>query len=223
MTTPREGHATLSIRHPGDPSVHFLYAFGGRDDEGDALDTYEYATVTVAADGTHVLGEWMEGLQRLSIARSELGAWALTPDDTSAVPEGEVWVYVGPGRGAGQAMTRVEAARLDTLVNPGELEAFGNTTATGAGGRAGYGFGASSGWLFLFGGQGGEASSGTLKNEVCATDVGCLTFPTWTATGTNMSEERVLMGSTEESAFFFVAGGSSGTEEATSTVDRTVK
>lgn len=233
LGTPREALAVIAGDDPAGPNDHVLYAFGGATVVAGPppvttkLDTFEYFTVTVQPPSVpkgredQTITAHSLGTALLAAPRSELGAWTVTHADKLQVPAGTTWVYVGPGAGATGDVSNVEAA---TIPAGGDITAFAAQKPVNS--RTGSGYAHGNGFLFLFGGgTGGTASSGGISAEICPT-TGCGSTPptlhNWNALGTSLSEARVFMGTAQESAFFFVAGGFNGTT-VTNSVDQTVK
>ncbi len=226
----REGLALLAAPVPGSPSSWYLYAFGGRSAGGGYLDTYEFARVDqVEREGRiyQDVSPWLLGSGRLSQGRAELGAYLVSNIDNPAVSPGRTWVFVGAGRSQGGFSRAVEAQEVPAN---GDLGAFILTDSVNND-RAGYGYGAANGFLFVFGGQGGGPSDGGISGELCRSedDPSCGQAPgeppdirNWNNLGVRLSQSRVYMGSAQESAFFFVAGGFDGVA-ATRSVDQTVQ
>ncbi len=222
LNTPRETAAFLAVE---DDTGGWIYLFGGRGDAG-ALDTVEIARIDTQPNGDQQLRAFQINAQRLATARAELGAMRVTHADLEVIPEGEVWVFLGPGRTDHGISRGVEAAPINAA---GALGAFIQTDEVN-GDLAGYGYGSASGFLFLFGARGGP-SDGGISAEICrsADAPGCGRDPNeppdirnWNNLGVNMSEARIHMGSTQESAFFFIVGGSDGAR-ALRSVDQTVQ
>lgn len=218
LTTPREAAAIATV---ADETGGWLYAFGGRDLNG-ALDSYEMARV----DAEGRVGPFMAGAIALSTARAEGQVMQMTRADAAVIPAGETWLFVGPGRTDGGFSRNIDAA----LIEPdGSISAFIATDPVN-GDYAGYGAGAANGFLFVFGGRGGAATDGGISAELCSPGApGCGQAPAehpdlrnWNALGVSLIAPRVYMGSTQESAFFFVAGGWNGVEALTA-VEQTVQ
>jgi len=224
----REAHATVAAPNLSTAGQWFLYAFGGRDQTGAYLNSYEYATVTVAGDGSQTVSAWTSVTangERLSSARAELGAFVVTQEDGTVVGPGEVWIYIGAGRTTSGNLSR----NLDSnLVGPSG--SLGTLTYLDTGDwppyHAGYGYGAANNKLFMFGGKDGSASTGGISALLCAT-AGCLPdiqqTGKWNALGPgNNTRLQIYSGSTQESAFFFLVGGHDGTN-ALNTSEQTVQ
>ena len=215
LNTQREAHATVAAPDFATAGKWFLYAFGGRDQNGDYLDTYEYATVTVAGDGTQTVSTWTlvnAAGQTLSTPRAELGAFLVTQADGEIVGPTEAWIYIGAGR------TTVDMSRVidASVVGPsGDLGTLTQLTPVDQPPfHAGYGYGTANNKLFMFGGSLGAPSSGGISAELCDT-ASCLPDlqpGAWNALGPgNNTSTQIYSGSAQESAFFFLVGGHDGT------------
>ncbi len=178
-----EGYPELTVLNPKtadptDPTKWFLYAFGGRNETGTYLASYEYATVTMAGDRSQTVSSWqkVDGATaingktptQLSAARAELGAFVMTSANSS-VPSGDVWIYVHVGRKSSGFENTLEAGKLDPDGHLGTLTKLsaGNTPAN----FAGYGYGQASNTLFSFGGKGGVPTSGGNSASLSGFDV----------------------------------------------------
>jgi hypothetical protein len=229
LTVPREAAAIGAAPAPPEdpPGTFYLYAFGGRTTGGTYLASYEYARITVDDAEGQAVGPFVPGAQPLRSARAEGAVFQVTSADLAAVPRGRSWLFVGPGRTANGFSRDVEANE----VGPGgDLGVFIVTDST-SNDAAGYAAGAANGFLFIVGGRAGAASDGGVSGELCRSvnDPGCGQAPgeppdirNWNALGSRLSEARVFPGSTQESAFFFTAGGFNGNAVVRS-VDRTVQ
>lgn len=218
LNTPREAHATVAAPNFASSGQWFLYAFGGRKQNGDYLNSYEYATVTVAEDGSQTVSAWTlvtTAGERLSSTRAELGAFLVTQADGEIVGPTEAWIYIGSGRTTDGALSR----NLDaSLVGPSGSLGTITTLDTGDWPHdypAGYGYGAANNKLFIFGGRDGEASTGGMSAKLCNT-ADCLPDleqqGIWGALGPgNNTRLQIYSGSAQESAFFFLVGGHDGT------------
>ena len=230
LNSAREGFGIALAADPGQSSnpdlgsAFYIYAIGGRDDTGTVLSSYEYLPVSVNSPKSHTVGTWTSGTIDLPSARWQLGAYVLNAQSSTSVPTGETWIYAGGGRGSGAAIvTEVSAVEVQT---GGALDAGGWESVTGfTPGRAGYGYAGINNRLFAFGGNQGNPSNESMSAHVCPfAGCGLRTFPDtagFNNEGTNMSVDRVLMGSTLESAFIFIVGGQSSTGP-TNTVDSTI-
>ena len=217
LNTAREATTAISAVDPADPNTHYLYAFGGRDASGAYLGTAEYAAITLAADGSQTVGPWTVATATFP-AKAELESFHVTSDQTAVVAPGETWLYVGPGRtGAASITGAVEAF---VVMAGGDIAAFTPLNRSVSSNRAGYGAGASSGFLYIFGAQQGDASNDGVSAELATPTT--LLPGAWNSLGISMSDPRVFMSVAQESAFYFVAGGWDGVAPLAS-VDQTVQ
>ncbi|MEZ4469507.1 MAG: IPT/TIG domain-containing protein [bacterium] len=217
LQTAREAAAVVAVP---DAAGGWLYVIGGRG-AGGVLDTYEVTRVDLA----DAVGAFRTGASTLSPGRAELGAVRVTHADVAVVPDGQPWLFVGPGRTNGGTSRAVDAAGVEP---DGSLTFIPTDEVSGD--FAGYGSGGANGFLFLFGGRGGPTDGG-ISGEICrsANDPGCNRAPdepadirNWNNLGVRLTEPRQFMGSAQESAFFFVAGGA-GAMGALDSVDQTVQ
>lgn len=233
MNVEREGLGVAVAPDPDDAGAWFLYAFGGRDATGAPRGDYEFARVTVAepgaAKGTEVqtVEAWTNGSAPFGVPRADLGVFQVDEVDLAAVLPGQTWLFVGPGdTGGGNVARDVDAAPVGPDGDLGTFIATDNIN----GDRAGYGYGDANGFLFIFGAAGPAPGDDGISGRLCnAGDSGCNAAPAeppdiknWNSLGVSMSTPRIYMATTQESAFFFVAGGDDGSG-ATVSVDTTVQ
>jgi hypothetical protein len=222
LNTPRAGAAATAVQKPGDPTTYYLYAFGGGDGAGNVYDTYEWAEVTMGANGDQAVSAWTEGSKTIGTARRDLGVWVITNDDTSIVGTDEAYVFVGPGdAGTGPRVNEMTSGFLGDNATSGELQsgvANSLDTEDSPGGYAGYGTGDSSGFLYLFGGlRGGFTGTDSSQEVIAGPDLSNSN----SLGGGSLNVRRAYPGTTQESAFFFVAGGETDNQAATTSVEQT--
>jgi hypothetical protein len=133
----------------------------------------------------------------------------------------DVWVFVGGGRTTGDVADRkLEAGKLGSN---GILNAFVATDQMN-GDLVGFGAGMSNDQLYTFGGVSGT-SDGT-SAHLCDGTGSCGALPDLKPGAFNAlgaaTTRRMFMGATQESAFFFVAGGHDGSN-AIKSAQRTVQ
>ncbi|MCB9550231.1 MAG: hypothetical protein H6706_30920 [Myxococcales bacterium] len=220
LNTAREAAAVAATQDAGGAWLHVL---GGRDAAGQPLATYEYTRITPEGD----VGAFQTGADTLAVARAEGIAVTLTHSDFTPVVEGDTWIFMGPGRTGGATFSR--AVEASPVAPDGSLTFIRTDDVNGD--YAGYGGGAANGFLFVFGGRAGLPSDAGVSAELCrsAQDPGCGQAPgeppdirNWNNLGVRLTTPRAYMGSTQESAFFFVAGGTDGMAALTS-IDQTVQ
>ncbi len=227
LGTAREGLTAVSAPIPGTTDQWAIYAAGGRDATGTYLNSIEYAVVTVAADGSQTVSAWTTAPDVLAAAKADIGSWRVRNSDTSAVPVGSTWIYFGPGNGETAIVDDLEAFEVTATGAPGSFQSVNRSLS---GDRAGYGYGASNGYLYIFGGQGGDASDGAVSAVMCdSPSPQCDDIPpdlqsgAWNSVSIATSEPRLYPSVAQESAFYFVGGGSTTGGAATSSVDTTVQ
>jgi len=219
LHTPRAQHATAAAADPRDPQRWFLYAIGGSDGSG-PLATSEYATVTIGHDGSQQVSDWAPIGANLSLARSGLPAFVVTSADTPVVPIDAVYLFVGPGDDGTRPQGIMEVAEV---LADGSVNAFidtGTPRPPAAAGSAGL---AANGFLFLFGGRNGSPTNNDWSGELMAPLPGVSLDSGGSLGGGGMLVPRQYQGATQESAFFFIAGGRTSTELATTSVEQTVQ
>jgi hypothetical protein len=219
LASAREGLAVTTLEDPTTPGRFYLYAFGGRNAAGTYLDTYEVATVTVAANGSQTVADFAAGGDTLEIPRADHGVWVMSKRNANVIAgsgtPNDVWVYVGGGRTTGNATSlTLEAGKLGAN---GILNAFVSTDPL-KGNLVGFGTGASNDQLYTFGGT--STADGT-SASLCDGTGSCAALPDLKSGAFNAlgsaTTQRMFAGATQESAFFFVAGGHDGTNTIKST------
>ncbi len=211
----REGLSVTAVQNPSTPGTWYLYGFGGRDQTGAHLDSYEIATVSVAPNGSQTVGDFVGGGDTLSTPRADFAVWVMSKNNSnviaSSVTPSDVWVYVGGGRTTGDATSQtLEAGKLGAN---GDLGTFASTDSL-KGALVGFAAGASNDQLYTFGGVSGSAD-GT-SASLCDGSGSCAPLPDLRSGAFNAlgaaTTQRMFMGATQESAFFFLAGGHDGTQ-----------
>jgi hypothetical protein len=234
LGTPREGLVMVAIRDQTEvetlTDLYYLYALGGRDASGTYLATIELATVTVSlATSTEperqTVADWVGAGDTLSSPRADLGAWVMNAESSSVIRSSgtpqDTWLYVGGGRTTAGALTRDNEASL--IGASGALTGLSTTDGLNAD-LAGFGTGASNDQLYTFGGQ--TSSNGSSAALCPSIGMGCGALPDLQPGAFNSlaqaATQRMFMGHTQESAFFFLVGGYNGTT-AVATTQRTVQ
>jgi hypothetical protein len=216
MISAREGAGVVGAFDPSDSSSFYIYAIGGRDENGIALTSYEYLPITINPDGSHQVGVWTAGLDNLPLARWQLGAFLADHAHADIVPLGTSWIYAGPG-------VQSNGTSMENSVYAGQVQVGGDLgtwieVSSMSPARAGYGYTLANSTLYAFGGQGADASDGGHSSEI----VGPPDLDNWNSLGgARMTEARYLPGSVTESSFIFIVGGWNGSE-VTSSVDKTI-
>ncbi len=225
MNTVRADLATAVVQNPNDPTQYYLYAFGGRDASGTVLDSYEWARVDVAADGSQTVSAWTTGSRTIGTAKEDPVAWVVTNRESNDVGANEAYVFVGTGFGSnGQATGEITSGHLGSTSTDGDLLAAGaNTLDTENGlssGRGGAVGAAANGFLFIMGGAKSALSGNDQSTNITAGP----DLDNWNALGDGtLQVRRVYPALAQESAFFFVAGGADGSGNALDVVEQTVK
>jgi hypothetical protein len=225
LNSPREGLVVSAVNDPTNQNQWYLYAFGGRNQAGGYLDTYEVATVRIASDGSQTVADFAAGSRTFAVPRAEHGVWVMSKSNSNVIASSgsanDVWVFVGGGRTtAGATNKTLEAGRLGAN---GFLNAFVATDALN-GELVGFGTGAANDQLYTFGGVAG-AADGT-SAQLCDGMGSCGALPDLKSGAFNSlgsaTTRRMFAGSTQESAFFFVVAGHDGSN-ALKTSQKTVQ
>jgi len=233
LGTPREGLVTVAVRDRLETSAttdtYYLYAVGGRDDGGAYLDTIELAVVTVtlataSAPEMQTVADFIDAGDTLSSPRADLGAWLMNAENSSIIrgsgSPNDQWLYLGSGRTTGDAFDRGLEGSL--VGSDGTLTGLTATDQIN-GDLMGLGCGMANDQLYTFGGQ--STSDGS-SAKLCDGGGGCTPLPDLQPGAFNSLAEaatrRMFMGYAQESAFFFLAGGHSGTATL-STTEQTVQ
>ena len=215
----REGLATAAFEDPSAPGKWYLYAFGGRDASATYLDTYEVAAVTVSSDGSQTVADFVPGSDTLGVPRADFGAWVMSKTNSNVIASSgtpnDVWVYIGGGRTTGDATNQtLEAGKLGANGDLGTL----SSTDPLKGAIVGFGVGAANDQLYTFGGIAG-AADGT-SASLCDGSGSCAPLPDLKSGAFNAlgaaTTQRMFTSATQESAFFFLAGGHDGTSTLSS-------
>jgi hypothetical protein len=227
--------AAVAAASGDDDTEWFLYVAGGHDGTN-VLDTYEYVSVTIdPADGSQDVGDTVDvGAKAIGDARWHLAAW--TVDDSILTEAGDdSYVYFGVGQNAaGDALVNATVVgRVDStgeLISTDDIDldalptsAFSGVAAVAASGFL-YELG---GWDFVLIPQ--APTRGGATAEICRIGLGgCSEGPpslrNWNALGEgSIVQARYLSAAAIESAFIFVAGGTSDGTNALVSVERTIR
>lgn len=219
LTVAREGHATVAVQNPNNPNEHFLYAFGGRDDQGAYLDSYEFTTITPAANEGQNVITWSAGANTIGVPKADLVAWVVDNNDSSQIAAGEVQVFIGTGNTASSRSGEILSGKLDAGSTTGELgvlTAENGITPDVAAASAADG----SGFLYLFGGTRTTLRSTDSSSEVLAGP----DLDNWNSLGGgSLVVRRAFADSLQESAIFFMLGGATEADAASVSVERAVQ
>jgi len=232
LTTARMG-AAVTAAHGATANDWFLYVLGGNDG-AQALQSYEYMPITIAADGSQTTGTVTTGGKTIGTARWKSSAW--TVDSTVTANAGtDSWVYIGTGETFAGTTTVAQTSEGKVDTATGELTSTATTsldTLIPHSVHSGTGAVASDGFVYDFGG-GPTPSAGGSSAEICGPGVvGCTTttappaLANWNSLGSGgVVIPRYLSSAAIESAFIFVAGGIGGASgtDVQSTVERTIR
>jgi hypothetical protein len=217
LATAREAAGAFALRDPGDtdPSdgqTWYVYATLGRSG-ATAHGSYEFLPVTVLPNGKQtVASAWTEGATSAT-ARAEHGTYVVDARTSPQITGDEVYVYLAGGLVGGSTTGVAEVASLGA---GGQLGAFSAVSAMSPA-RAGFGnVTAGSGAttkLFVFGGLQANPTSNANAAELGVPPA----ISNWNNEGLQMTSARYLMGSSVQSAFIFLLGGTSGTGALSST------
>jgi hypothetical protein len=222
LNTARAG-AGITALHNGDSA--FVYAVGGMDDTGAVLGTYEVMTVTLSGTDQTV-SAWNQpaggAVLPANSERWQLAAFTAEPTTSSNVPTGHAYIYAGAGLGTGSAVV-AETQAFPVNLSTGELDTPVTVKSMDT---AGYGSIIANNTLYVFGG--GPASSSMTQASsahICAASgSGCsgpaptLANNSWNSLGGISLTPRYLMGSTLESSFVYLVGGTNGTAPLATTL-----
>jgi len=235
LASAREGLVTVAVRDRVESSTttdtYYLYAFGGRSAAGTYLASFELATVTVnlASPGvaeTQTVADWVAGANDFVSPRADLGAWVMNAESSALIrgsgTPNAVWIYLGGGRTTGGSTSdgSIAAALVQAGGNLGAWISDGD-----ANGLVGLGAGYANDQLYTFGGNAtADGTSAALCGSPAAKGGGCsggITDPpdieNFNSLGGAGAVDRMFMGYTQESAFFFLVGGHNGDNVLSST------
>ncbi|TNE86038.1 MAG: hypothetical protein EP330_24190 [Deltaproteobacteria bacterium] len=218
-------YAAIGI-DPGDPGFATLVVAGGKD-ASDARDDIQWLQITRNGPGDHdVPANFSNSTTTLTNPRYEGATFVADSNLHSVVPQGDTWLYFGGGRTTGGGLVGTfDAARIAAggdVTGFVEVDTLPNT-------RAGYAFASAGDTLYVFGATGGQPDDGGDSAGICATGLpGCNSGPpdppdlqNWNglANEANLIVPRYLSGSTQESSVIFVVGGTTDTENASTSVE----
>lgn len=214
LTVSREGACVTTVPdNSPDPEVVWILAAGGRDDDGNILDTIEALEVRVEGARTQTVGAWTVLPETLSEPGWACGAWSLDYRWHSVVDPGESWYYVGGGHGENGISGVVDAFRIggsDLLTDRTTVDQLSPP-------RAGFAAASGSNFLYALGGQQGQPSDRGVSAEIDTPP----DFKNWNSLAESLVMDRYLPGVAQQSAVFLILGGETDTEAATHSTEWT--
>jgi hypothetical protein len=218
---PRIGSAATIAADPG--GGRHLYVTGGYGQcaaTTGIMDCYEHATIS--NDGATLGGTFLAGATPLAHARMRHGAAELSADNgppnfTASASATTAFVVVGGGKGINTAANTVEYALVGAAGVLGTWAVPGNGFANQRDGTQiivsnGYGYA-------LAGGIAPNYSGTNDQSPLAVVTATTLTFPSnWANAGANLPMALGRHGAASESAFFYIAGGTTSDSDALSTV-----
>lgn len=204
--------ATIAPATNGDLYVYAVGGYGQCTGQANAGPMACTDVASISADGA-TLGAFTEdNTHKLAKARHRHGVTTLTKD-------GQAFLVVGGGRGAGPALINnantVEYAAVDAA---GALVAsFASPTNTFALERDGVGFVSSNGFTYAIGGTSRNTSDLTQAPTVTGTTI---VMPSWSNASVNLPMSTGRFGLAAEGAYFYVLGGTTNGTDATGKVYR---
>ena len=218
MAIARTGPAAAAAPDPSTAGQWYVYGLLGLG-SGGPLKSYEFLPVTIAANGHQsVASSWTGGANQSSTGRWRLGAWKVDRTTSSIVSASDTWIYVGGGASISTGATLTGKVEAGKVAAGGDLGAFDDTPKDFANNLAGYGVCAANGQLFTFGGgQGAPTSSATSASLIAPPPT--LLASSWNNEGLTMTHPRYLMGSTVQSAFIFLVGGTTDAASASASTE----
>ena len=222
LGTNREGLALAWARDPVTAGMFHVYALLGRSTVTTANTSYEFLTVTTAPNGRQTAGaSWTAGVLPSAQGRWQLGAWTVDASVSSLYTPPTTYVFLGGGQTAtGTAANKVEAGLVTaggqlantSIVTPTTLD---DSPKDFAAAESGYGVCAANGQLFSFGGLGGMPTAGA-QSAPLTSPAPSVSNNAWNSEGLMMTHGRYLLGSSVQSAFIFLLGGTTNEPSAAS-------
>lgn len=232
LNTERRGLAVTLAPSRSVLNLYHLYAFLGMMNNGSYLSTYEILNVTVnpkpslKASETHSYTQWTVGTQFIGTSRSDVSALTLGNFQFSTITQNTYWIYLGPGEIAPNTQTTVVQAQQIGL-NGEFVGSFVQYSLSGTQQSSGYCWFESAGYLLRLGGQGGAPSVSGESAQLCTSGSSCFGLPippsfrNWNSLGTTkFTVPRYQMKCVEDGPFIFAAGGETGTNTVTATIDQ---
>lgn len=228
LGTAREGLALTTAADPATPNLFHVYALLGRSSSTTGLTSYEFLTVTAAANGRQtVAASWTPGTLVSAQARWQTRAWTVDRTVSNDYPSGTGYVFVGGGLPA-SGMTPAQRVEAGLVTAGGQLATTSAASPTTlddtprdfGGVIAGYGVCAANDKLFTFGGA--NAMPATGATAAVLESPPSLALNAWNAEGLGMTQARYLLGSTVQSSFIFLLGGQTNEPSPASRTTETV-
>jgi len=221
----RQGAGVTTAPDPVDPTRHYLYVMGGRDASAAVLSSLELLPVTVNPDRSQTAGSLTAGSATLRHPRWQLGLFSVGNVNASFVTPPAQYVYAGGGV-ASNNITMVDDVDIFEVQAGGQL---GNRTSADdmQPGRAGYGAAAANNFLFVFGGTKAKVDETATSIEICEDDTisQCTSGPpeleNWNNASAHMAQKRYLLSAAVQSGFIYLLGGTTATEQATTSTEYT--
>jgi hypothetical protein len=222
LNTARAGAGITALRNG---NTVFIYAVGGMNDTGAVLGNYEVMTVTLSGTNQTVTA-WNQptgtAVLPAGSERWQLAAFTAEPTTSSNVPVDHAFIYAGSGLGTGTTVV-AQTHAFPVNLTTGALDAPVTVKSMDV---AGYGSIIANNTLYVFGGGPAAASmTQASSGKICAaTGSGCagpaptLANNSWNSLGGISLTPRYLMGSTLESSFVYLVGGTNGTAPLATTL-----
>jgi hypothetical protein len=213
MATARIGAGVTTAADPSNAAVTYIYVLGGLDVNGATLASYEILPITTAGDGTQTTAAFAPGGLSFTNARWRLGAFTVSPRDTTLVGASTyVWAGCGSDAGGGNMLDDFDGA---VVTAGGQLGAFSAISAQNPQ-SAGYGAFAAGDYLYVLGGHNGDADIETMNARHSGTAPG---LQDWQGFGPGLTDPRVDLGAAVQSGHFYIVGGTTDTATASTTVE----
>lgn len=210
--------ATIAADPNGARHVFVLGGYGQCVATTGIMNCYEHATIS--DDGATLGAVFVTGTLPVAQARMRHGLAAMSaengpPGFAANAGATTVFVVVGGGKSLNTAANTIEYAKVAA---GGVLGAWANPTGF-SNERDGTQFLIANGYGYAL--QGGNAPSYALTSDQSANAVvtaTTLSFPNWANAGANLAQKLGRHGAAAESAFFYIAGGTTNDADALATV-----
>lgn len=216
LNTAREGLAVAAVADPQNAARWYLYAFGGRNQVGAEQSSYEWARVELDASANQTLSAFSTAPKTIGEPKSDLAAWVVDKSSLRFLePSARAYVYVGAGSSAGASTVELAHGYLPGS-NGGELvslDAARLDLETMTQRVVGAGAGSTGSWLYLFGGvqfgTSAESKAPWAKLDPGGSSASAPALTTAWFPGDRglLNVARAYLGSAQDGATFFVAGG----------------